>query len=175
MTTLTHPSRRLLQAITLVIASGISGCLFASGDERSHTLPAVQNAKWKTECASCHTLYHPALLPERSWRALMSGLDKHFGENASLDPATQKEIADFLAANAADRSTHRRAQRIAQSIAARDTPLRISDTAYFVRKHGEIGNAVWQRKAIGSKANCVACHPDADKGVFDEHAIRIPR
>ena len=155
------PVRRLLQTATLLIATGISGCLFASGDERSHTLPAVSNAKWKAECSSCHTLFHPALLPERSWRALMGGLDKHFGENASLDAATQKEIADFLALNAADRSNHRRATRIAQSIAARETPLRISETGYFIRKHDELAASVWQRKAIGSKANCAACHPDA--------------
>ena len=169
------PTRRLLQVVTLLVATSISGCLFASGDESSHSLPNVSNAKWKTECASCHSIYHPALLPERSWRTLMGGLDKHFGENASLDAATQKEITEFLATNAADRSNHRRAGKIAQSIASRETPLRISETAYFIRKHDEIGNSVWQRKTIGSKANCVACHPDAEKGVFNEHSIRIPR
>ena len=168
-------TRRLLQTATLIVAAGISGCLFASGDEKSHTLPPVDNAKWKAECASCHSLYHPALLPDRSWRALMGGLDKHFGENASLDAATQKEIADFLAANAANRSNHRRAAKIAQSVPATATPLRISETPYFVRKHHEIGADVWKRKAIGSKANCVACHPDADKGNFAEDRIRIPR
>ena len=175
MQSTTLASRRLLQTATLLIAASISGCLFAGGDETSHTLPAVSNAKWQAECSSCHGLYHPALLPERSWRKLMGGLDKHFGENATLDAATQKEITDFLAGNAADRSNHRRANKIAQSIPKAAAPLRISETGYFIRKHGEIGSAVWQRKAIGSKANCVACHPDADKGVFNEHALRIPR
>lgn len=168
-------TRRLLQTATLLVATSISGCLFASGDETSHTLPPANNAKWKAECSSCHTLYHPALLPERSWRKLMGGLDKHFGENASLDAATQKEIADFLATNAADRSNHRRAGKIAQSILGGATPLRISETPYFVRKHNEIGNETWKRKSIGSKANCTACHADADKGNFDEQKIRIPR
>lgn len=175
MTFTTISTRRLLQAATLLIAAGISGCLFASGDEASHALPPVGNAKWQAECTSCHTLYHPALLPERSWLKLMTGLDNHFGENASLDAATQKEISDFLAQHAADRSNHHRARKIAQSIAPAAEPLRISETAYFIHKHDEIGSEIWKRKSIGSKANCSACHPDADKGNFDEHRIRIPR
>jgi hypothetical protein len=37
----------------------------------------------------------------------MGGLDQHFGENASLDPATQADILKFLLANAADSGTSR--------------------------------------------------------------------
>ncbi|MDD3343356.1 MAG: cytochrome b/b6 domain-containing protein, partial [Sulfurospirillaceae bacterium] len=40
------------------------------------------------ECISCHTLYPPFLLPERSWVAMMQTLDNHFGDDASLDAAT---------------------------------------------------------------------------------------
>lgn len=168
-------SRRLLQTATLIIAASVSGCLFASGDEGGRALPPVDNAKWKAECASCHALYHPALLPERSWRKLMGGLDRHFGENAGLDAATQKEIAGFLAAHAADRGDSRRGRKIAQSVPAAETPLRITETGYFVRKHDELRADVWKRKAVGSKANCGACHAGADRGDFDEHGVRIPR
>lgn len=168
-------SRRGLQAITLILAASISGYLFADGDGGDRAFPSVNNAKWKSECASCHMLYHPALLPERSWRKMMASLDRHFGENAGVDAPTNKEIADFLAANAADRSNHRRARKIAQTIPAAATPLRSSDTAYFIRKHDELAAAVWQRKPIGSKANCTACHADAAQGNFDEHSVRIPR
>jgi hypothetical protein len=35
--------------------------------------------------------------------------------------------------------------------------------------------AVWQRKAIGSAANCAACHPGAAQGRFSEHDVRIPK
>lgn len=167
--------RRLLQIITLAIAVGISGALFADDDDHARNLPAVDNAKWRSECASCHLLYHPALLPERSWRKIMSGLERHFGDNAKLDPAAQKEITEFLAANAADRSSSRRAQKIAKSIPAAQTPLRASETGYFTHKHNEIRAEVWQRKAVGSKANCAACHGEADKGNFDEHMVRIPK
>ena len=29
--------------------------------------------------------------------------------------------------------------------------------------------------AVGSPANCGACHPQAAQGQFDEHDVRIPR
>ena len=175
MTDTTCKMRRLLQVTTLAIAAGISGGLFAGDDEHAEALLPADNAKWRGECASCHTLYHPALLPERSWRKIMGSLSQHFGENAKLDAATQKEITEFLAAHAADRSTQRRAQKIARSVPAGQVPLRVTETAYFIHKHNEIRAEVWQRKGIGSKANCAACHAEAEQGNFDEHRLRIPR
>ncbi len=174
MTATTPNARRFLQILTLAVAAGVSGGLFAGGEEHDELLPAADNAKWRSECASCHQLYHPALLPERSWRKMMSGLNRHFGENAKLDKDTQKEITEFLAAHAADRSANRRAQKIARTVAADQTPLRASETGYFTIKHNEIRAEIWQRKAIGSKANCTACHAAAEKGNFDEHKVRIP-
>jgi hypothetical protein len=166
--------KHLPKFITLIVAAGTSGWLFASGGEGSG-LPSVDNKIWRQECASCHTAFHPGLLPERSWRKLMDGLDRHFGENASLDTASRKAITDFLVANSADRLDARRARKVAASIPAGQAPLRISESPWFVRKHDELSAAVWQRKSIGSRANCGACHPGADQGAFNEHDIRIPR
>lgn len=61
----------------------------------------------------------------------MGGLDRHFGENASLDSARVREITDFLVANSADHSTARRSQRINQSIPAGQAPLRITEYGLF--------------------------------------------
>lgn len=138
-------------------------------------LPAVTQPQWAKECSACHMLYPPALLPERSWRAMMGGLNKHFGENAQLDAATQETITSFLAQNAADRTPVRRAEMVARSIAANETPLRITQTQYFLRKHDELRPAVFARPKVGSPANCVACHSGAEKGVFSEHEVSIPR
>lgn len=175
MTATTPKTQRFLQIITLAIATGISGGLFAGDDDHVEVLPPVDNAKWRNECASCHQLYHPALLLERSWRKMMSSLNQHFGENAKLDAASQKEITEFLVAHAADHSMNRRAQKIARSVPAGEAPLRATETAYFIHKHNEIRSDIWQRKAVGSKANCTACHAEAEKGNFDEHRVRIPR
>ena len=145
------------------------------GEGSTHAFPAVANAKWKEECSSCHTLYHPGLLPERSWQAVMAGLDKHFGENASLDPATQQAITAFLVSNAADKSSYRRSIQLAKSIPATATPLRVTETRWYLAKHDEIKPEVYKRSKVGSKANCGACHAKADVGVFDEDTVKSPK
>lgn len=135
----------------------------------------VMNAKFKAECTSCHMAYLPGLLPARSWTKMMGSLDKHFGEDASLDTKTNKEILDYLVQNSSDRSYSRRGSKILSTINTGDAPLRISETEYFRRKHHEISNSVFARKAIGSKANCIACHRGAESGNFEEDDVRIPR
>lgn len=166
-------------SLLFLLCAGLIIPAIADDDEEHEggrrAMPVVANAKWKAECASCHTLYQPGLLPERSWRKLMAGLDKHFGENASLDPITNKEITDFLVKYSAGQSTDRRSTRIAQSIPVASTPLRITETAWFKRKHDEISANVWKRPKIGSPANCLACHAGAEKGDFSEHQVKIPR
>lgn len=171
----------------ILIAIGIlvTNALHADDDHDEHEgkssiqfarkIPDVSNASWKTECASCHMLYQPGLLPERSWTKMMNNLEQHFGENAALDDKTKKEITDFLVSNASDKSYSRRGQKILKTINANETPLRISETRYFIRKHDEVSPETYKRKAIGSPANCIACHSNAERGDFSEENVRIPK
>lgn len=172
--------------IVIVIISISSLWLFADDDdhEREHegkgksyrelsVLPA--HPQWKTECASCHQLYHPNLLPERSWKKMMGGLEDHFGENASLDEKAKLDIEKFLVTYSADNSNSRRGKKFLQSIPANESPLRISETSYFKRKHDEVSAATFKRKSIGSAANCMACHSGAEKGDFNERGVKIPK
>lgn len=134
----------------------------------------VMNAKFKAECTSCHMAYPPGLLPARSWTKMMNTLDKHFGEDASIDEASKKEVLDYLVKYSSDHAYSRRGTKILATI-GNNTPLRITETAYFIRKHDEISDSVFKRKAIGSKSNCLACHSGAESGNFEEHDVRIPR
>jgi hypothetical protein len=174
-------SHRFSHAVLLatLCTAGLALGDHGDDDDNDHdtrrALPVVTQPQWANECASCHMLYPPALLPERSWRAMMGGLDKHFGENAQLDAPTRDAITAFLVNNSADHVTNERANRLAQSIPANVTPLRITQTRLFVRNHDELRPAVFARTAVGSKANCMACHRGAEKGVFSEHEVRIPR
>ncbi|MGB2831509.1 MAG: diheme cytochrome c [Methylotenera sp.] len=169
--------KKWMQFLVLMTSITSTTALLASGgmEEGGKQMPMVTNAKWKAECSSCHMLYHPGLLPERSWSKVMAGLDKHFGENASLDAATRDEINRFLALNSADKLDNRLAKRINQSIPANAAPLRISETRYFTAKHDEVSASTFKRKSIGSAANCVACHKAAEKGDFSESQIKVPR
>lgn len=124
----------------------------------------IRNEKWISECSACHVAYPPQLLTASSWRAVMAGLDRHFGVNASLDAATARELQVFAEANSA---TGKRATG--------ETTLRITDTRWFKRKHDELPAGVWKRPAIKSAANCAACHADAERGVYNERDVRVPR
>jgi cytochrome c553 len=170
--------KKWMQFLVLVTSVSSTSALLASGgmgEGGDSKLPVVSNTQWKTECGSCHMLYHPGLLPERSWNKMMAGLDKHFGENASLDAATRDEINRFLTLNSADKQGNRRSNRFNQSIPANATPLRVSETRYFTSKHDEVSASTFKRKSIGSASNCVACHKSAEKGDFSESLVKIPR
>ena len=135
--------------------------------ERRSRSPVVAqtNAKFQQECSACHIAYAPRLLPAESWRKVMSGLDKHFGSDASLDAKDNKEITNFLVKNSSSRGN------------TPGAPLRITESSWFKRQHDahEINPAIWKRASVKSPANCGACHPRADRGNFNEHEIEIPR
>lgn len=123
---------------------------------------------WKTECGSCHLAFPPGMLPAAGWKQQMDTLDKHYGSNATLDAADEKAIRDFLQlASAGNR------ERVPASKPGE--PPRITSTAWFRHEHDEVSAAVWRRKAVGSAANCIACHSGAERGDFDEDGVRIPR
>ncbi len=137
-----------------------------NGEDRGKpAMPAQINASWKQECSACHMAFPPGLLPAASWTKLMTGLDKHFGADASLSPAQASEISAFLTKNASNRWT------------AKTAPLRITEAAWFKAKHNdrEVGANVWKRPAIKGPWNCSACHAGADSGDFNEHGVRIPK
>lgn len=136
---------------------------------------APVNAKFKAECSSCHMLYPPNLLPERSWKKMMGELKNHFGENAELDAKTQQEVTDYLIQNSSDKIYSKRGSKISSDLKPSDTPIRISQTTYFIQKHDELSPSVFKRKSIGSAANCIACHSGAEKGDFSEDNVRIPK
>lgn len=95
----------------------------------------------------------------------MNNLPHHFGTDASLDPATVKELSGWINAHA---GTYKR-------VSEEPPQDRITRTAWFVRKHDEVSAATWKRASVKSASNCSACHTTADKGDFNEHNVRIPR
>lgn len=135
----------------------------------------ADDALWRDECGSCHLAFHPNLLPARSWQKMMAEQDKHFGTDLGLDEATGAAVLAFLVNNAAERSSREAAFKINRSIKAGDTPLRITETPYWIAKHREIADAMWRSAKVKSKANCAACHLDAEEGTFEDAAMELPR
>lgn len=155
-----------LALVAVLLPLGATAADKYGGENRGKPLqPAQVNAKWQQECGSCHIAYAPGLLPAESWRKLMSRLDKHFGDDASLTAQESKEITTFLVNNASNRWS------------ANTAPLRITESAWFKTKHNnrEIAPDTWKRPSVKSPANCQACHVDAAKADFNEDRIKIPR
>jgi len=119
---------------------------------------------YKPECAACHLAYPPGLLPARSWTRIMSGLDKHYGSDASLDPAAVQQISRWLQTEA---GTYKR-------VAEAPPEDRITRSAWFVSKHSKLDPQVWKHASVKSAANCAACHTGADKGDFDDDGVTLP-
>jgi mono/diheme cytochrome c family protein len=148
---------------SLLAAIGIAAPAMADNDRRFQQVPML--SKYQQECAACHVAYPPGMLPAASWQRLLNNLPHHYGTDASLDPATVKQLATWLTSYA---GTYTRGN---------DSPPedRITRSAWFIRQHDEVSAATWKFPAVKSAANCIACHTQSDKGDFNERHIRIPR
>ena len=146
-----------------LVATGLALLMpsaFADGVAMPRTVPPT----YRQECASCHVAYPPGMLPARSWQRVMNGLERHYGTDASLDPAPVQQLSAWLQANA---GTYKR-------VAEEPPQDRITRSAWFERKHRQIEPAVWQLPSVKSAANCAACHVGAEQGRFDDDSLRLP-
>jgi hypothetical protein len=137
----------------------------------------VANKVWNEECGGCHLAYQPGLLPSKSWEKLLTetALADHFGDDASLDADTLKEIRAYALANAADKSYHKRSRKIALATATGEAPLRITDVRYIKRKHHELPEKMVKgNKDVKSLSHCNKCHTKAEEGDYDNDTVSIP-
>ncbi len=109
------------------------------------------------QCGACHMAYPPTLLPARSWQAVITGLQHHFGEDATLGRRDTATIATFLAENAADGPLGNR--EFLRGLPPTMTPQRITDMPFWRVIHARllrpgIGTGPGIRKA----AACNRCH-----------------
>lgn len=179
MSTRTYAEVGILMLVVVLVATGFQFMGYAGATAEKPYLPFTgpalpQNATWNRECGSCHLAFHPTLLPARSWDALLDGQANHFGDDLALDPATVAELREFARRNAAESAQTEAAWKINRFIPARETPLRITETGYWKRKHRDIADDVWQAPAVHAKANCDACHLDAERGTFEDAAMHLP-
>jgi hypothetical protein len=137
-------------------------------------LGTVDNAAYKEACGACHISYQPELLPSGSWEKILAAPQDHFGQAVELEPESKKTIAEYLKANAAEHSSAKRAVKIMRSL-GNQTPVRITEIPYIREKHHDVSADVLKRKSIGSLSNCSACHTTAEKGIYDDDNVVIPK
>lgn len=177
------PTSMLLLSVATLAMSGAS---FGSEDQqgffnrmfgtgKAPGVAPVENSQYLEECGSCHFPYQPGLLPARSWKKLMTGLEDHFGENAELPVEDSKTLTYYIVKNAADHANYKRSKKIMRSLHPDEAPIRVSETPYFIAKHKELSrNKVQGNPKVGSISKCNACHTKAETGSYSESQIFIP-
>ena len=131
-------------------------------------MPTVDDPSVRQVCVGCHWTILPGLLPARSWDKIMNGLDDHFGKKLDMSEELQRYILHYLKENAAEYTESETSVKILDSIGSR-TPIQLSDSKFFEKKHHEISQSDWNHKKVVYKSNCVACHIElAETGSFDE-------
>lgn len=123
----------------------------------------------------CHWLYPPGILPAKSWRAIMSKLNTHFGEKVQLPSDLTQKIEKYLIDNAGDITYSSISVKILDGIADNQTPLSVFASKTIKRKHRKITKEIYARQSIKNSTNCPACHIGVQlTGDFDESDVTIP-
>lgn len=160
----------------LWVVSPLGAILYLSGSmETKQPAKLSVPPAYIKECAACHMAFPPNTLPAGSWKNMMANLADHFGDDASIDDASQKAIEEFLVKNAAETSREEASLKFIRSIGTENYPARITDIPYWKEKHRPIQPAIYQRNSVKSRVNCVACHKFAEYGSFEDGDIRIPK
>ena len=132
------------------------------------------NASWRDNCGECHFTFHPSLLPARSWQKIFDTQHKHFEEDLDLDEDTKLKLLLFHLANAAEKGLTEFARKIIYYTPSDRTPLRITETVYWKKKHKDIDEIYWKHDKVKFKGNCDACHLDAEEGTYEDSDMRLP-
>jgi hypothetical protein len=155
-------------AIVMIVVTFSALLLDRARAGGGHYFSPVTDATVKAECGSCHLAFAPSMLPARSWKRMVSDLGNHFGDDASVDDATARRITGYLVANAADTAGGRNSEKLMRGLPAQSAPLRITELPKWKSEHREVADWEWKQKNVGTKANCAACHADAERGYYDD-------
>lgn len=169
-----HPYLTLAVALALTLLGINAGLTDADDGHARFAMP--RDPVFVKECGSCHTAYAPGMLTVAEWKRVMTGLQNHYGDDASLDEPVRMGILRWLIDGAADGpEATRMMRRIAEAYRASHDLPRITGSRLFRYKHDAIPDAVWRRKSIARKSNCGACHIRDNAGRYDADEVKVPR
>ena len=126
----------------------------------------VDNPLYLQECGGCHFPYQPGLLPARSWNKLMGGLEP-LRRKCGTSGRRHQALTDYLVRNAADHANFKRSRKIMNALPPGETPLRVSETPYFIDKHGQLSRAMVQdNPGVVSISRCRGLSYQCGQGFF---------
>jgi len=167
----------LLAVLVCVLAVLLWGLIPAGGGRREAPMAALgaeAGSLWRAVCGRCHVAFDPYFLPLAAWERVLAGLPDHFGAVVALEAAELVQLRGWVGRKAADAGRSVIGAEVMRRLAPSDRPRRVTETRWFRHRHHRIPRATWTRPAIGSAANCVACHLDADRGIFSARSVFVP-
>lgn len=159
---MTHNIRRA--AVALAAPALAAALALTPATTQAVGTPTPGATTYQAECGSCHTAYPARFLKPAEWTTVLARLDQHYGTDAALDSTSMSAVARQLGVSAPS-----------AAVATTATLPRITRSHWFLEEHDEVPAAKFKSPAVQSAANCAACHAGADRGDFDEHAVRIPQ
>lgn len=158
-----------------VAALGLVGLIaaaiaFSARNSPSPPLVLAQSERWTGDCGECHLAFHPSLLTAASWERMLAE-EEHFGEFLGLPLEEIEELIRFARQNSANQGQTEHAVR---SAAEASSSLRITENQWWREAHHELPVDAFERREVGGKLRCGACHPDGEQGTFDGRAADLP-
>jgi len=149
----------------LILSSAVAVAAVTAGASAAKPPRAPLPPAYVEECGSCHVAFPGRMLDAASWSAVLAGLERHFGVDASVDATTLEPIRAYLASTARSKAT-----------AADGVPLlRITETRWFRHEHDEVPGRLWREPDAVKPADCAACHRSAAEGSYSERDLRLPK
>jgi hypothetical protein len=116
------------------------------------------------QCGDCHMVYPSRMLPARSWSAILSKMDDHFGKTAAIAKQDLDAIRAYLTSNAAD-SPNASAQdrQFTSGLLSDSTPLRITATPWWSQTHADFASYGEKSRKPIAPADCLGCHQESGR------------
>lgn len=168
-----HRPTYILALLVLVLLA-LPSSAFARKDKKRHAPIPAMPAVYKENCGSCHTAYGAYLLPAAAWSRILASAHDHFGTELELDADTTSLLGTYLQQNAADSGNTKLGGKIMRDM-GRSVPERISTLPYIAHKHRKVKPSVFALPSVNGLQNCIACHPGAEQGDFDDDRVRVPQ
>ena len=167
----------MLTKLTAFAAAGLFVLSTATASAADRPL-SVKDEITRTECGDCHMVFPSTRLTKTAWKKIMSTLDNHFGEDATIDAASAKHIEAYLVDNAMDakmgiRTKMRLAAWKKKGIV---DVIRITELPEWTRHHNT-NKYKFMVKDVGYArgSNCITCHKGAETGLYEEFDDRYPQ
>lgn len=164
--------------VSLVLALLISSSVWAVFQrpvhhvERWHDISrSTESMLYEEECGACHHAFHPSLNTKENWSLIMSSLQDHYGDDASLSQSTEQSLLTFLSKHDALNFDTEVAWEIGRR---KQASQRITDSMYWKDRHREIPATTFESPPVFVAVNCNQCHQDAGIGLFADKNIQIP-